>query len=89
MRNDKEILRLAQAQAINRLQQNIPNPGNVNEMSPIGILRREIKKKRRHKPIRLLLKEVENYITRIKPCFLMSPLSVAQFVPMDFRPSTW
>ncbi|MFB3788680.1 MAG: DUF3320 domain-containing protein [bacterium] len=86
MRKDKEILRLAQAQAINRLEQNIPKPGNVNEMSPIGILRRELKKKRRHKPVRLLLKEVENYVTRIKPCFLMSPLSVAQFIPMDFSP---
>ncbi|NPU99482.1 MAG: DUF3320 domain-containing protein [Candidatus Omnitrophica bacterium] len=86
MRKDKEILRLAQAQTVNRLQQNIPNPGNVNEMSPIGILRRELKKKRRHKPVRLLLKEVENYVTRIKPCFLMSPLSVAQFIPMDFSP---
>jgi very-short-patch-repair endonuclease len=44
------------------------------------IVRREIEKKRKHKPIRQLLKEAGTAILAIKPVFMMSPLSVAQYL---------
>ena len=44
------------------------------------IVRREIEKKRRHKPIRQLLKEAGTVILSIKPVFMMSPISVAQYL---------
>ncbi|MFV2044560.1 MAG: DUF4011 domain-containing protein, partial [Anaerolineales bacterium] len=47
----------------------------------LGTLRREFAKKRRHKPIRRLMKEAGNVIQVIKPVFMMSPLSIAQFLP--------
>ncbi|MFV2044526.1 MAG: DEAD/DEAH box helicase, partial [Anaerolineales bacterium] len=47
----------------------------------LGILRHEFAKKRRHKPIRRLMKETGNVIQVIKPVFMMSPLSIAQFLP--------
>lgn len=43
-------------------------------------LRREINKSRQHKPLRTLFREVPNMATTLKPCFMMSPLSVAQYV---------
>lgn len=47
----------------------------------LGILTHEFAKKRRHKPIRRLMKEAGNVIQTIKPVFMMSPLSVAMFLP--------
>lgn len=52
--------------------------GSMGEMATI---RGEIARKRGHKPIRWLMKNAGGMIQRIKPVFLMSPLSVAQFLP--------
>ncbi len=50
------------------------------ESSEPGILMREAGKKRRHKPIRKLFKEIPSLLRSLKPCLLMSPLSVSQFL---------
>ncbi len=47
----------------------------------LGLLRREFEKKRRHLPIRQLMSKAGNAIQAIKPVFMMSPLSVAMFIP--------
>ena len=47
----------------------------------IGVLRREFQKKRRHLPLRKLMTEAGNAILQIKPVFMMSPLSIAKFIP--------
>lgn len=52
--------------------------GSAGEM---GVIRAEIGKKRRHLPIRRLLERAAPAVQKIKPVFLMSPLSVAQFLP--------
>ncbi|MCK0169579.1 DUF3320 domain-containing protein [Aliiroseovarius sp. S1123] len=52
--------------------------GSMGEMATI---RGEIARKRGHKPIRWLMKNAGGMVQRIKPVFLMSPLSVAQFLP--------
>ena len=52
--------------------------GSAGEM---GIIRAEIGKKRRHLPIRRLLERAATAVQKVKPVFLMSPLSVAQFFP--------
>jgi very-short-patch-repair endonuclease len=49
----------------------------------VSVLRRELKKSRKIKPIRLLFKEIPNLITRLKPCLMMSPLSVSVFLESD------
>ena len=46
----------------------------------MAVVRREIEKKRRHKPIRQLIKEAGTAILAIKPVFMMSPISVAQYL---------
>ena len=55
---------------------------NVTKNSQWGVLRREIQKQRRHKPIRRLLEEAPDVLTSLTPCFMMSPLSVAQYLPL-------
>lgn len=47
----------------------------------LGVLRREFQKKRRHMPLRRLMVNSGRAIQAIKPVFMMSPLSVATFVP--------
>ena len=46
----------------------------------IGVVRGELAKKMRHMPIRKLLNAAAEAVVRIKPVFLMSPLSVAQYL---------
>jgi very-short-patch-repair endonuclease len=43
------------------------------------VLRREMAKQRNHRPIRETLQQADAAVRAIKPVFLMSPLSVAQF----------
>ncbi|MDG1481730.1 MAG: DUF3320 domain-containing protein [Myxococcota bacterium] len=49
----------------------------ANEM---GLLARQLKLKRRHIPIRKLFRSIPESLRRLKPCMLMSPLSVAQYL---------
>ena len=41
----------------------------------------ESKRKRRHIPLRQLFRQVPNVLTRLKPCWAMSPLVVSQLLP--------
>lgn len=48
--------------------------------SEITILQREAVKKRKHLPIRDLFDRIPNLLKRLKPCLMMSPISVSQFI---------
>jgi very-short-patch-repair endonuclease len=51
-----------------------------------SILKREAAKKRRNKSIRRLFSEIPNLLQVLKPCMMMSPLSVSVFIdPERFR----
>ena len=49
----------------------------------LGVLRRQFELKRRHLPLRKLMTQAGNAIQQIKPVFMMSPLSIAKFIPPD------
>ena len=46
---------------------------------------REGRKSRRIMPVRKLLDQCNGTVRQVKPCFLMSPLSVAQYLPPDTK----
>ncbi|WP_354216046.1 DUF4011 domain-containing protein [Arthrobacter sp. UYCo732] len=48
---------------------------------PAAVIAHEANKKSRHKPIRRLLEETGSIVQALKPCFMMSPLSVSQYLP--------
>ncbi len=50
-------------------------------MGEMGVIRGEIGRKRGHKPVRWVMKNAGAMVQRIKPVMLMSPISVAQFLP--------
>ena len=63
-----------------------PNIAKPSKSSSLGILKHEMSKKRRIKPIRKLLSQTYDVISSIKPCFLMSPLSIATHLdPQIFK----
>jgi len=51
--------------------------------SEYSILAREMAKKRNVKPLRDILSLTKNLVTRLKPCFMMSPLSLAKYLPIE------
>ncbi len=48
--------------------------------SEIGILRHELQRQRRFKPLRKLFAEIPHVLQSLKPCMLMSPVSVSTFL---------
>lgn len=52
----------------------------VGDYTEMQLLRREINKQRRHIPIRQLLRRAGSALLELKPCFMMGPMSVAQYL---------
>src|SRR5690606_4691071 len=75
-RIDRELIKQTRHVIADRLAHSTPSSnGAVSGQSEMGILRRELQKKRRHLPTRRLIESIPNLLARLKPCFLMSPLS--------------
>lgn len=49
-----------------------------------AVITRQAELKRRHMPVRELLGRTREVVQLIKPCFMMSPLTVSQFLPADY-----
>ncbi|MCE7080366.1 DUF3320 domain-containing protein [Streptomyces sp. ST2-7A] len=78
---DAELVRAAHAEVIRACNSRRPRRTSTGSA---GVIRREAEKKRRHMPVRKLLDETREVVRRIKPCFMMSPLTVSRFLPPDF-----
>ncbi|BAL91239.1 hypothetical protein AMIS_60190 [Actinoplanes missouriensis 431] len=78
---DRALITDATSKIIKACNQRRPRTG-VGES---GIIRREAGKKKKHMPVRLLLDRTRNVTQAIKPCFMMSPLAVSQYLPPDMR----
>ncbi|KXW57348.1 RecBCD enzyme subunit RecD [Ferrovum myxofaciens] len=79
---DERFQKLTEQYIIARLSGQIPTssalvPGADSEM---GKLRRELQKQRKHMPIRQLVQGLPTLLSKLKPCLLMSPLSVSQYL---------
>jgi len=81
MKLDRELIERNRQRLAYKLYQNQPHiSGGASPDSEAGILLGEFGRKRRHMPIRKLMSCVGGLIQKIKPCFMMSPLSIAQFL---------
>ena len=81
---DKQIKRLSINKIASYLSKvAIPNgvsTGYIRDYTELSLIKNELTKKRRHIPIRQLVNRAGNALQAIKPCFMMSPLSVAQYL---------
>lgn len=54
--------------------------GRVSTLTELALLRHECSKKNRYIPIRQLLQRARDSLVALKPCFMMGPMSVAQYL---------
>lgn len=79
---DMDLQRIAVAsyEVVKKHHEAVP-PRDGGAVGPLGVLRSEMARKRGHMPIRKLMERAAPAIQALKPVFMMSPLSVAQFLP--------
>lgn len=75
---DRERITLARLRTLTNHFLHMP-PSN-SAVGATGIVKGEMERKRGHRTVRRLLKDAGSVVQAIKPVFMMSPLSVAQFL---------
>ncbi len=80
---DKELAEITADYIRAVLSQAIPPKEAPNAPRGLGVLARELQKKARHLPVRQLVSQMGDSMLTLTPCLMMSPLSVAQFLPAD------
>lgn len=81
---DKSQLEIARLRILERLISRLPDTDiATSSVDEVGILKRELNKQRKIMPLRRLFKAIPNLLTALKPCLMMSPLSVSLFLQAD------
>lgn len=83
---DKKIGELAKDIVRARIGAAVPTQTNFGKDPEWGTLAREINKKARQMPLRQLFGRIPTVLTQLAPCVMMSPLSIAQYLPADAKP---
>jgi very-short-patch-repair endonuclease len=81
---DAQVMEHRRATIAAKLLQQRPPEGRQSglksEITEMSLLRAEMAKQRRHIPIRQLVLRAGKALQALKPCFMMGPLSVAQYI---------
>lgn len=81
---DERQMLIAQERIRQNVINGIPDTNRVlSANDELSILQKEIDKKRRKMPLRKLFKSIPNLLLKLKPCMMMSPLSVAYFLEAE------
>ena len=81
---DADLLQATTTQIRNSL---IQRAGSITRHgTEVALLQRELSKQRAHMPLRQLLSSIPHITPLLKPCMLMSPLSVAQYLTTEAEP---
>jgi very-short-patch-repair endonuclease len=84
---DERFEQLTRQEIAARLAANVPPLSSAAaSSSEAGILLRAIRSGGRGLSLRKLFEQIPNLLTRLCPCMLMSPMSVAQFVDPKYAP---
>lgn len=83
-RADLALIEIARERVIKQYEAGKPVALTMQGGEP-AIVRREAAKRRRVLPVRSLLAAIPNLLPRIKPCLMMSPLSVSHFLAPTLR----
>ncbi len=81
---DKTIMKLRREEIASKISQRlIPRgigSGPVGGFTDLSLIKQELNKRKRHIPTRQLIKRAGRALKELKPCFMMSPLSVVQYL---------
>lgn len=84
---DERYTKLTQAEIHARLSARVPIAGaKANGESEMGVLSGQLRRQRSHMSIRALVQKIPNLLPRLKPCLLMSPMSIAQYMDAGHAP---
>jgi very-short-patch-repair endonuclease len=83
---DKRVAELSKEIIRARIGSVIPTRTNFGADPEWGTLARETQKRTQHMPLRQLFARIPNALTKLTPCLMMSPLSIAQYLPPGARP---
>lgn len=83
---DEEVRDITAQCIRTRVRSGLTDREDASRNSEFGVIRRELEKRARHKPLRQLISEAPNAIPQLTPCLLMSPLSIAQYLPLEQKP---
>ncbi|WP_294613772.1 DUF3320 domain-containing protein [uncultured Roseovarius sp.] len=78
---DDEAARIAPIEVMRRIHHRLPAPDGVPRNSELGVLRHQLGLQRPSMAIRNLLENLGDTLPKLAPCVLMSPLSIAQYLP--------
>jgi hypothetical protein len=88
IRDFREIDDLVRAHAARRvisvIAHGLPDVQSVPRNSELGLLRHQMELQRPSQSIRDMIGKMPQHFSRLAPCMLMSPLSIAQYVPPDY-----
>ncbi|PZQ12334.1 MAG: helicase [Ancylobacter novellus] len=76
---DRQRISTSNIDVVREHHRKIPPAGGG--VGPLGVLRAEMARRRGHMPIRQLMQKAAPAVQALKPVLMMSPLSVAQFLP--------
>jgi very-short-patch-repair endonuclease len=78
---DKRWLKMSQDRLASEMAGRRPQRAGITaKSSRLGVLEAEMRRKRGLKPIRQLFSQVGDVVQALKPCLMMSPISVAQYL---------
>ena len=83
---DAQARKLASGQARHSMAHDLPSPDSVAKASELGILSHQMNLKRPRKSIREVVVDMPESFRKLAPCLLMSPLSIAQYLPAVQEP---
>lgn len=78
---DRQLVASAAAAVVNACSDRRP----TSIAGAAAIVQKEAQKKRKHMPVRQLLERAGAVAQELKPCFMMSPLSVSTYLPSAMR----
>jgi very-short-patch-repair endonuclease len=83
---DDRARELSSAQAKAAIAHELPAPEEVPTNSELGLLRHQMNLQRPSKSIRDMISRMPESFGKLAPCLMMSPLSIAQYLPASHPP---
>lgn len=81
---DKKVMALIKEEIASQITKRaVPHgigSGPVSGFTDLSLIKQELNKRKRHIPTRQLIRRANTALKALKPCFMMSPLSVAQYL---------
>jgi hypothetical protein len=83
---DARVAELSKQIVRARIGGGVPSMTNFGKDPEWGALSHEVNRRARHLPLRQLFVKIPTVLTKLAPCVMMSPLSIAQYLPPDAKP---